>query len=82
MGAQTGAEESSRLDQFHPPGSDRFPKALRKKVFHPFYSTKPLGEGSGLGLSVVHGIVKAHQGEIKIKENIPNGSNFQILLPL
>ncbi len=58
------------------------PKALRKKVFHPFYSTKPLGEGSGLGLSVVHGIVKAHQGEIKIKENIPNGSNFKILLPL
>ncbi len=58
------------------------PKALRKKVFHPFYSTKPLGEGSGLGLSVVHGIVKAHQGEIKIVDNIPNGSNFQISLPL
>ncbi|MDN3593505.1 sensor histidine kinase [Zunongwangia endophytica] len=58
------------------------PKALRKKVFHPFYSTKPLGEGSGLGLSVVHGIVKAHQGEIKILENIPTGSNFQILLPI
>ncbi|MCL6220263.1 sensor histidine kinase [Zunongwangia pacifica] len=58
------------------------PKALRKKVFHPFYSTKPLGEGSGLGLSVVHGIVKAHRGEIKITDNTPTGSNFQILLPL
>ena len=58
------------------------PKPLRKKVFHPFYSTKPLGEGSGLGLSVVHGIVKAHKGEIKITENEPTGSNFQILLPL
>ncbi|WBL24783.1 sensor histidine kinase [Zunongwangia sp. HGR-M22] len=57
-------------------------KTFRKKVFHPFYSTKPLGEGSGLGLSVVHGIVKAHQGEIKIVDNIPNGSNFKISLPL
>ncbi|WP_417887030.1 sensor histidine kinase [Zunongwangia sp.] len=58
------------------------PQELKKKIFNPFFSTKPVGEGSGLGLSVVHGIIKAHQGEICIFDNNPKGSIFQIIIPL
>lgn len=51
------------------------------KVFQPFFTTKPIGEGSGLGLSVVHGIVTSHKGEITA-ENIPNkGAIFTVKLP-
>ncbi|WP_037321205.1 sensor histidine kinase [Salegentibacter sp. Hel_I_6] len=55
---------------------------VKDKIFEPFYTTKPLGEGSGLGLSVVHGIIKSHRGEISIAENIPKGTIFKIKLPL
>lgn len=55
---------------------------VKDKIFEPFYTTKPLGEGSGLGLSVVHGIIKSHRGEISIADNIPKGTIFKIKLPL
>lgn len=55
---------------------------VKDKIFEPFYTTKPLGEGSGLGLSVVHGIIKGHKGEISIVDNIPKGTIFRIKLPL
>lgn len=60
------------------PGID--PK-IRDKIFEPFYSTKPIGEGSGLGLSVVHGIVKSHKGTIKYLPNQPKGTIFVIEFP-
>lgn len=50
-------------------------------IFTPFYTTKPLGEGSGLGLSVVHGIVKSHKGTINHKANSPKGTIFTIHFP-
>lgn len=52
------------------------------KIFEPFFTTKPVGEGSGLGLSVVHGIVKSHKGDIVSFDNVPQGTIFQIRLPL
>lgn len=55
---------------------------LKTIVFDPFYTTKPLGDGTGLGLSVVHGIIKSHKGDIKISDNKPNGAIFTIMLPL
>src|SRR5690606_17732094 len=58
------------------------PDENKTKIFEPFFSTKPLGEGSGLGLSVVHGIIKGHRGEIKCFDNKPTGTIFQIMLPL
>ena len=58
------------------------PDENKSKIFEPFFSTKPLGEGSGLGLSVVHGIIKGHRGEIKCFDNKPKGTVFQIILPL
>ncbi|MBZ0327114.1 MAG: HAMP domain-containing histidine kinase [Altibacter sp.] len=52
-----------------------------EKVFQPFFTTKPTGDGSGLGLSVVHGIVASHNGSI-VAENNPNkGATFTIKLP-
>lgn len=50
-------------------------------IFNPFYTTKPIGEGSGLGLSVVHGIVKSHRGTIKYRANKPKGTVFVINFP-
>lgn len=51
------------------------------KVFQPFYTTKPVGEGSGLGLSVVHGIVSSHKGTITVKNNVKKGVIFEVRLP-
>ena len=65
--------------------TDRGPgikKEIKSRIFEPFYTTKPLGEGSGLGLSVVHGIIKSHKGNIVTFENKPKGTVFQITLPL
>lgn len=58
------------------------PEENKTKIFEPFYSTKPIGEGSGLGLSVVHGIIKGHRGEIICYDNEPVGTVFQIILPI
>ncbi|MCX7550395.1 sensor histidine kinase [Xanthomarina sp. F2636L] len=52
-----------------------------ENIFNPFFTTKPVGDGSGLGLSVVHGIVKSHKGSIKFEPNIPKGTIFTIVLP-
>lgn len=52
-----------------------------EKVFQPFFTTKPTGDGSGLGLSVVHGIVASHKGTITAENNIKKGAIFTIILP-
>ncbi|PHR15185.1 MAG: sensor histidine kinase [Aequorivita sp.] len=51
------------------------------KIFQPFFTTKPVGDGSGLGLSVVHGIIKGHGGTIDYKANQPTGAVFIITFP-
>lgn len=51
------------------------------KIFQPFFTTKGVGDGSGLGLSVVHGIIKGHRGAIEHQENTPKGSIFVITFP-
>lgn len=51
------------------------------KVFQPFFTTKPQGDGSGLGLSVVHGIVASHRGTIEAKNNTKKGATFIVRLP-
>lgn len=56
-------------------------KAALDKVFQPFFTTKPVGEGSGLGLSVVHGIVTSHKGTITVNNNTKKGSCFKVTLP-
>lgn len=51
------------------------------KIFQPFFTTKGVGNGSGLGLSVVHGIIKGHRGSIEYKENTSTGAIFTITFP-
>lgn len=52
-----------------------------EKIFQPFFTTKGVGNGSGLGLSVVHGIIKGHRGTIEYKSNNPTGAIFTITFP-
>jgi PAS domain S-box-containing protein len=51
------------------------------KIFEPFFTTKNQGEGSGMGLFVVHGIIKKHNGAISVFSEPASGSIFQVLLP-
>ncbi|WP_036153241.1 sensor histidine kinase [Maribacter forsetii] len=57
------------------------PTELEDKVFEPFFTSKPIGEGSGLGLSVVHGIITSHKGKIEHKPNTPKGTIFTVDFP-
>ena len=53
-----------------------------KKVFLPFFTTKDVDEGTGLGLSVVDSIVKAHGGTISVKSDPGQGTVFEVRLPI
>lgn len=52
------------------------------QIFQPFYTTKPAVKGTGLGLSISYGIVKSHNGEIRVESQPGKGSTFTILLPI
>jgi signal transduction histidine kinase len=56
------------------------PQKILDKIFQPFFTTKPTGQGTGLGLSLVYDIIKAHGGEIKVETKENEGSEFIIQL--
>ena len=58
------------------------PPKLLDKIFQPFFTTKPTGQGTGLGLSLSYDIVKAHGGEIKLATNEKDGTEFIVILPI
>ncbi len=58
------------------------PQKVFDKIFQPFFTTKPTGEGTGLGLSLSYDIVKAHGGELKAETKEGDGTTFLIYLPL
>jgi len=55
---------------------------VKKQMFIPFFTTKDVGQGTGIGLSVVHGIVISHGGSIKAESDIEKGTRFEIQLPI
>ncbi len=57
------------------------PQKIFDKIFQPFFTTKPTGQGTGLGLSLSYDIVKAHGGELKVETKEGEGSTFIIQLP-
>jgi two-component system NtrC family sensor kinase len=57
------------------------PQRVIDKIFQPFFTTKPTGQGTGLGLSLSYDIIKAHGGEIKVETNVSEGAEFIVQLP-
>ncbi len=58
------------------------PDSIKDKIFQPFFTTKPTGQGTGLGLSLSYDIVKAHQGELKMETSESERTEFVIQLPI
>jgi two-component system NtrC family sensor kinase len=58
------------------------PQKVIDKIFQPFFTTKPTGQGTGLGLSLSYDIIKTHNGEIKVNTKQKEGTAFIISLPL
>jgi len=61
---------------------DGIPKKVLDKIFQPFFTTKPTGQGTGLGLSLSYDIVKAHGGELKVETQQGKGTEFSIILSI
>jgi len=57
------------------------PTQIIEKIFQPFFTTKPTGQGTGLGLSLTYDILKAHGGEIRVETKEGEGTDFIINLP-
>jgi signal transduction histidine kinase/ligand-binding sensor domain-containing protein len=60
---------------------DGIPDSIRDKIFQPFFTTKPTGQGTGLGLSLSYDIIKAHNGEVEFESDSNSGTTFKIILP-
>jgi len=57
------------------------PPEVMKRIFEPYFTTKKTGEGSGMGLAVIHGIVKSYGGDISVQSEKGKGTTFRVLLP-
>lgn len=58
------------------------PEETITRIFEPFYTTKPLGEGTGLGLEIVKRIINRHDGEIKVESEVGKGTTFKFCIPI
>jgi len=58
------------------------PEDIQEKIFDPYYTTKEVGKGSGMGLSVVHGIVENHNGKLSLESKPGSGTSIHVMLPV
>ncbi len=58
------------------------PQKVMDKIFQPFFTTKPTGQGTGLGLSMSYDIIKAHGGELKVESQEGEGAEFIVLIQI
>lgn len=82
LGIHMAPRDSSEVEIRVADSGTGIPPDALEHVFEPFYTTKDRGEGSGLGLTVVKGIVLDHGGSIEVKSTIGKGTEFSILLPI
>lgn len=78
---RTGLEGETVSIEVADTGSGIEPECLQK-IFDPFYTTKPVGQGTGLGLSLSYGIVKKHRGDISVRSEVGVGTTFRVELPM
>lgn len=67
--------------QFQDTGCGIKPENLNK-IFEPFYTTKPVGQGTGLGMSIAYRVIEAHNGKISVESEIGKGTKITIILPI
>ncbi len=58
------------------------PDSIKEKIFQPFFTTKPAGQGTGLGLSLAYDIIKAHDGKLTVESEEGNRTEFKIHIPI
>lgn len=79
--AQVNQEKGTVNIKFHDTGRGIEPDVL-PKIFDPFYSTKSVGEGTGMGLFITHQIIERHDGNITVESRVGEGTTFSVQLPL
>ncbi|MBP6679837.1 MAG: hypothetical protein KA166_01515 [Saprospiraceae bacterium] len=80
LGGQ-GGERGSEVEISVSDNGPGIPASIIDKIFQPFFTTKPTGQGTGLGLSLSYDIIKAHGGDLKVENKEGEGATFIILLP-
>jgi len=80
-GGDRGKPDRYRVELRVADNGNGIPQKVVDKIFQPFFTTKPTGQGTGLGLSLSYDIIKAHGGEIKVDSKEGEGSTFILLLP-
>jgi signal transduction histidine kinase len=78
----TTAKHNGKVEITVKDNGNGMPQKILDKIFQPFFTTRPTGQGTGLGLSLAYDIVKAHGGEIKVESKEGEGSEFIIQLPV
>jgi two-component system, NtrC family, sensor kinase len=58
------------------------PRESLSRIFDPFYTTKPVGKGTGLGLALSYGIIQKHRGSIEVQSEVGRGTTFRVVLPV
>ena len=78
---RTGVDGDDVWFEVNDTGSGIEPEVL-ERLFEPFFTTRPAGQGAGLGLPLCYGIVQRHQGRIEVKSEVGRGSVFRVCLPV